>query len=63
MAPHEAQSYAAKAGSAWGAWGVGGWLHSIGVDGWGDLAQMLAAILSFLYICEWLWKRFKAWRE
>lgn len=63
MAPHEVHAYTAKAGTVWGSWWFGGWLQGIGVNDWGELAQMLAAILSFLYICEWVWKKWKAWRE
>lgn len=44
----EAAISSAKLGSVWAA---------VGVSTWADFASMLAAILSFLFICEWFWKK------
>jgi hypothetical protein len=55
----DAQVGTAKASGAWAVTGVAWWLESIGIQSWGDLAAMLAAIYSLLLICEWLWKRLR----
>ncbi|WP_327571996.1 hypothetical protein [Roseateles sp.] len=36
---------------------LGGVWASVGVSSWSDVASMLAAILSFLFILEWCWKK------
>ena len=59
----DGQLGAAKAGAAWSATGIAWWLESIGVNSWGDVAAMLAALYSFLLICEWIWKRIKRKKE
>lgn len=44
----EAAISSVKLGSVWAA---------VGVSTWADFASMLAALLSFLFICEWFWKK------
>lgn len=46
---------AAKAGIAW----VGVGLAKLGIHQWSDFAAVLAALYTFLLICEWVWKRWK----
>ena len=36
---------------------VGGVWATIGVSSWADVASMFAAILSLLFILEWIWKK------
>lgn len=36
---------------------VGGILALLGFGSWSELAAFLAALLSFLMICEWVWKK------
>lgn len=30
---------------------------AVGITSWADLAAFLAALYSFMLICEWLWKK------
>lgn len=39
----------AKVASAWGV---------VAITSWADVASMLAALYTFLLLCEWCWKRF-----
>jgi hypothetical protein len=55
------QIAAAKCAAAWGACGFAKLLQAIGVTSWGDGAAMLAALYSLILICEWAWKKLKAW--
>lgn len=36
---------------------LGGVWASVGVSTWSDAASMFAAILSVLFILEWIWKK------
>lgn len=59
----DGQVNATKAGGAWTVTGLAMWLESIGIQNWGDLAAMLAALYSFLLIAEWFWKRLQRNKE
>lgn len=37
-----------KIGTAWGV---------VGITSWADAASFLAALYTFLLVCEWLWKK------
>ena len=51
---------AAKAGTAWGATGVGFILETLGFHSWGDFAAFCAAAYSLILIGEWAWKKWAA---
>lgn len=51
MTPEHAET-AASAVRVAGAWAA------VSIGSWSDIASALAALLSFLLICEWIWKRF-----
>lgn len=36
---------------------IGGIWAMVGISTWSDLAGFLAAVLSFLALCEYLWKK------
>jgi hypothetical protein len=57
---HDTKQQLAKAGAAWGGYG----LSAIGVQSWSDFAGMVAGIYTVLLICEWCWKKvIKPYRE
>lgn len=49
----ETKASLAKGGSAW----VAVFLADLGINSWGDVAAMMAALYSLVLICEWVWKR------
>jgi hypothetical protein len=59
----DGQVNASKAGSVWALTGVAWWLESIGIQNWGDVAAMLAALYSLLLIIQWFWKLATNWRK
>jgi hypothetical protein len=52
-----------KAGAAWGGVGISKVLEAFGIGSWGDFAAMLAAFYSVLLIAEWIWKKWREWRN
>jgi hypothetical protein len=51
MTPQEQHQAFADGGKVAAAWAA------VGASSWSDVASMLASILSFLLILEWLWKK------
>lgn len=52
-APNTVAAPVAKIFSAWAA---------VGITSWSEAAGALAAIYTFILICEWCWKKYKHWR-
>lgn len=48
-----------KAAIAWG----GVMLSHLGIEHWSDLAAMLASLYTFVLLCEWAVRRWKASRS
>jgi hypothetical protein len=59
----DGQVSATKAGGAWAMTGFAMWLEAIGINSWGDLAAMLAALYSLILIGEWCWKKYQARKQ
>jgi hypothetical protein len=55
----ENQAALIKTGAIWSTIGVSEGLNSVGINGWGDFAAMLAAVYSIILIVEWVYKKLK----